>query len=401
MNLNLPPRGLLGELTLLEVFDLYEEPILFSCRSARGERYVGLLCASDDARQAWLYAPISPARLEELRSGRLTTYDLFREVEGGDLAYVSRSREASGSAGWSVEWVIAAEVDDALLPTPGVSLELEPEEARGEDTLPDLSALAAQGRRDVLALRLVLPDRDDHEAPASLVGAVLSGVQHVVNAIGQAVLARPTTRAPIPVSVLNDCQLSVTGVFAGSFGVTLGGAGSSDHSHTTKSGPIFEQLFKLLSVTQDPAALREQLGALGGRLPNKYRALLSTLGAVERFELGWGAPSGGPARRAALGRAEVATGVRVLTSYTTLAPQEFTVLARLIGLNLRTKSYELHDESEGARYVGRFVDAVSPAARVARLGELYFAVLQDIPEESAGGAVEQRQELLALAPAVD
>jgi hypothetical protein len=399
VNLRSPPRSLLGELTLLEIFDLFDEPILFSCRSSRGGLFVALLCIADDERQAWLYAPISAERLELLRGGRLTTYAVFRDVEGGELALVSRLRRVLEveAPGWSVLWREAAQVEDSLLPTPGVSLELEPEEVGAGDCLPDVGALAAQARRDVLTLRLVLPNQHDHEAPASLVGAVLSGLQHVVNAIGQTVLDRPTTRAPIPAQVLRGCQMSVIGTFAGSFGVTLRGVEQADLFGATKAGPVLERLVGLLSVTPDAAALREQLGVLGGRLPTKYRELLATLGAVERFELVWGAPVGGAARRVVLARDDVAAGARVLTSYSTHEPQEFTVLARLIGLNLRTKSYELFDEAERVRYAGRFVEAATAVASGARLSGLYSALLRETQEESAAGAVELRHELLALA----
>lgn len=117
----LPPGTPLGSLEVVEIFDFYGEPLLFSCVNERDNLFVGLLAEREQARRMWLYAPISRRRLDALRGGQLTTYDLFRGVEGSFVARALLDRAAA----WTLEWIRAADVEDRHLPEPGVLLKVE------------------------------------------------------------------------------------------------------------------------------------------------------------------------------------------------------------------------------------------------------------------------------------
>jgi len=161
--MNFQPRDLsLGTLEVVEIYDYFDEPLFFACMNEREQRFVVLLAASNTDSKTWLYAPVSPGRLSALRDGKLPTYDVFRGVEAGAIFRATWRRT---DRTWDATWVEAASVPDEMLPDPGVPLELEPEE--DTDKIPDVDRLSHQLRRDVVAIRIKLPNRNDHIADAN------------------------------------------------------------------------------------------------------------------------------------------------------------------------------------------------------------------------------------------
>lgn len=59
----------LGALEVFEVYEFYDEPVLFAARNGRDELFLVTLAEDDSARRSWLYAPMSRRRFLEVRSG--------------------------------------------------------------------------------------------------------------------------------------------------------------------------------------------------------------------------------------------------------------------------------------------------------------------------------------------
>ena len=390
--MNFQPRDLsLGTLEVVEIYDYFDEPLFCACMNEREQRFVVLLAASNTDSKTWLYAPVSPGRLSALRDGKLPTYDVFRGVEAGAIFRATWRRT---DRTWDATWVEAASVPDEMLPDPGVLLELEPEE--DTDKIPDVDRLSHQLRRDVVAIRIKLPNRNDHEAPASLVGPVITSLQQTLNSISQFTLARPTDRAPIPAKVLEKVQFDVASTFPGSFGIELHAHFPADLFGESPVVAVVEQLIKLIEATKDAAALRAKLAELSGRLPSKYRDLLNALAAVETVDVSWGSPKAGAGGRASLTKAHVMGGLTVLGTLDRREPQQYTVVARLIGINVRTKAYELYDEVEHVKYSGRVDDAAMGAASTATVNRVYSALIRETEEVGPSGETEAKYRLLAL-----
>ncbi len=362
------PRDLsLGTLELVEVYDYFDEPILWSCINERDQRFVVLLAASDGNRKVWLYSPVSPSRLSALREGKLSTHDVFRAAEGGALFSATWLR---GDRSWQCDWVDASAVPDEFLPLPGVLLDLEPEEAE-EDRIPNVKRRSEQLRRDVLALRIKLPERQDHEAPAAIVGPLITNLQKTINAIGQSIFSRPTDRAPIPAKVLGKVQLDVASTFAASFGIEFHANSPADLLGDSPVTGVVDQLLHLVEATKDADELRAKLSAFGGRLPSRYRDFLSVLKTANAVDLAWGSPKPGAGGRASLTNASILKGLLVLGTLDPREPHQYTVVARLIGINIRTRTYELLDESEPFKYSGRIDDAAMDSASQATVNRVY------------------------------
>lgn len=81
------PRGTsLGKLEIIEVYEFYDEPILFSCKNESTTFLVVAL-----VEDIWLYAGISPTSFQDVRLGQIDLYTAFStsdslyQVNTGDI----------------------------------------------------------------------------------------------------------------------------------------------------------------------------------------------------------------------------------------------------------------------------------------------------------------------------
>lgn len=67
--LNIP---MLGRLEILETFEYYDQPVLFSCKNAAGHLYLVVAADENEQHETWLYAGVSEERLKLIDLERLT-----------------------------------------------------------------------------------------------------------------------------------------------------------------------------------------------------------------------------------------------------------------------------------------------------------------------------------------
>ncbi len=75
----------LGELEILEIYDYFNVPILFSCRNSVSHLYIVLFADHLPEYEMWLYAEVSLTRLNLIRSGKVNLHDAFSKPEMGRL----------------------------------------------------------------------------------------------------------------------------------------------------------------------------------------------------------------------------------------------------------------------------------------------------------------------------
>jgi hypothetical protein len=123
MNAILPRTRLLGPLGLVEVYEYYDGPRLFACRSAAGQLYLAVWIDEDEATETWLYAALSPQRLEQIRGGAIDLHDAFRYAENGSVYRVV----VPGTPGISqVDAIECSALAADMLPLPGERLDAPP-----------------------------------------------------------------------------------------------------------------------------------------------------------------------------------------------------------------------------------------------------------------------------------
>lgn len=78
----LPEGTVLGQLEIIEVFEYFDGPCLFSCRNRSGAQFLAVF-ADEGEVDIWLYAPVSEGRLEAVRAGNVDLHTAFADAEDG------------------------------------------------------------------------------------------------------------------------------------------------------------------------------------------------------------------------------------------------------------------------------------------------------------------------------
>ena len=115
----------LGSLEIIEIYDYYDQPILFACKNAAGHLYLVVAADENDHYETWLYVRVSAERLNLIRSGTIDLHDAFADSEDRHLLQVKFSYNNPTSP--QVQHLEANQIPEGMLPTRGECLDLETE----------------------------------------------------------------------------------------------------------------------------------------------------------------------------------------------------------------------------------------------------------------------------------
>lgn len=104
----------LGELELVEVFDYYDGPVLFTARMQAGQLLLGIYADVGPTHDSWLYLPVGRGRIDALRAHEIDLRTAFQQPEDG-FVHLVRTGD-SGSVDWSI--LEAGEIPTDWLPPP-------------------------------------------------------------------------------------------------------------------------------------------------------------------------------------------------------------------------------------------------------------------------------------------
>ncbi len=121
----------LGKLEIVEVYEYYDQPVLYSCKNAMGHFYLVVAADEDDQYLTWLCAAVSIERLNRIRSGKVDLHDAFAYPESTYLVRVKVPYDERVSV--QTDFIQSNLIPEDMLPVPGECLDLEIE------TLPMLS----------------------------------------------------------------------------------------------------------------------------------------------------------------------------------------------------------------------------------------------------------------------
>ena len=123
----------LGKLEIVEVYEYYDQPVLYSCKNAMGHFYLVVAADEDDQCLTWLCAAVSAERLDCIRSGKVNLHDAFAHPESARVVQVKVPYNKHTSV--QVDFIQPDQIPEDMLPVPGECLDLDIE------TLPILSAV--------------------------------------------------------------------------------------------------------------------------------------------------------------------------------------------------------------------------------------------------------------------
>ncbi len=118
----LPIDTILGNLTMMTVYDYYDCPRLFSCKSEEGKLYIGMSIEDRDKEkcQLWFYALVSQRRLNDIEANKVELYDVFKNAEEHFVFGVKTCVDKD-----TTEMIVCDDIPDMFLPSPGVMLNVD------------------------------------------------------------------------------------------------------------------------------------------------------------------------------------------------------------------------------------------------------------------------------------
>ncbi|MFM7441005.1 MAG: DUF6575 domain-containing protein, partial [Snowella sp.] len=85
----LPESTILGILKLIEVYEFYDQPCLFSCQNLSGQVYLSLLIDSSEPEDVLLYSPVSSERFNHIKNAEVDLKTVFTHSEDAFVFEVS------------------------------------------------------------------------------------------------------------------------------------------------------------------------------------------------------------------------------------------------------------------------------------------------------------------------
>jgi len=402
----LPQSTQLGKLELIEVYEYYDTPCLFSCRNASGHLFIAILFDQTKKNEKWLYASMSQRRFENIRAGLIDIRNAFFNSEDGFIYEVIMNSDNSPDR---VEVIWCENLIDDWLPMPGEFIEF------GDLPLPILEVknalhTAIQIQRETLNLTFQFPTPNPTEAPVAFLGGILESVQSVFNALGQAIDGTPTPTGMIPRSITEKTQLTVLGTYPGSFGIELAASPeeiekeierNTDSSLLEETINIFFELLNLSCDTEsNPEILRQKLWTLKSRVASGYRDFLVNLYKSEtNLRFNWGSPNQERGGSVELPLSSIKKALEVINRTEDETVREHEIVGKLVGLNIRTKSYEILISETNKKYSGRIIDEAIPSVETATLSRVYISTIREVKEISPTiPEGKLKYKLLALRP---
>ena len=113
----------LGKLEIVEIYEYYDQPVLYSCKNAMGHFYLVVAADEDDQYLTWLCAAVSTERLNRIRSGKVDLHDAFAHPESAYAIQVKVPYNENASV--QVDFIQSNLIPEDMLPVPGECLDLE------------------------------------------------------------------------------------------------------------------------------------------------------------------------------------------------------------------------------------------------------------------------------------
>jgi hypothetical protein len=147
----LPRDSKLGHLTIVEVFEFYDGPKLFSARNRTGTLYLVFWADQDEEADHWFYVPVSEGRLESVKEGDLSLREAITQPEDGLIYQASVSRQSARAP--IVREISPGEIDESCLPPEGDAIEVgdtasEPEHTKIVASVGAYEVAIGRGKRN-------------------------------------------------------------------------------------------------------------------------------------------------------------------------------------------------------------------------------------------------------------
>ena len=390
--LNIPE---LGELEIVEIYDYFNVPILFSCRNSVSHLYIVIFADHSPEYETWLYAEVSLTRLNLIRSGVVDLHDAFSKPEMGRL--LKAMIPHGNSAEFNSEYVTPDQLHSDVFPPVNEYLNLGDTPLVSETNLVEI---AKSSGREIVGLNFNSIEEYSSEAPILPLGKILTRLQNVINTIG---MIRSESKQRNK-EIRNSMQLSILTIQPGSFNIKL--AFKKENTSPIKDIPSIQEdtiseFLNLLRSKDSGSDLKGILKRLQSKVGEEYKKLLTSLsesGADITFS--WASPKSDEQETVSLSKNEIPKLIESLRLFQSERGKSFTVLGELIGLSLSRKRFEI--KTENKTYKGFILKDADSSIKNATVSRRYKGQIKEILNKSkATGEIVKTEYLLLKLEAID
>lgn len=369
--LNIPE---LGKLEIVEVYEYYDQPVLYSCKNALEHFYLVVAAAEDAQFLTWLCVAVTIERLNLIRSGKIDLHDAFADSENPYAIQVRVPYEEHASV--QTNFIQSNQIPEDMLPIPGECLDLVTE------ILPipsDAEETVKLRKQEFLNLILNFVAGSKTQAPIAILSNIFGKLQTVIDTIGMICL----NSTQVTEAIKNSMQISLLQVSPGSFNIHLASSEVTqldlfDHSDC---GDAIEKLFELLNAENNQEKLKELLGGLKLRVAKDYTNFLQALNeSVIDTEFKWISPNPNRGGTAYLSNSQMQEVIEILEKFQEEAPSRLIITGTLIAASLRTNRFEIKTVEK--TYTGDIADEVLETVDNITLNLRYTAEIQEVTERS-------------------
>ncbi len=357
----IPDNEVLGELTVQDIFVYFDGPRLFVAANAAGQRYLVNCIDAEDTSDTWLAVAVSDRRLFALKDGAFEIRNAFNKPELGrvyELVVDKRSGDLI-----RVITRNPNELPDEELPEPGVLIAFETA-AEGQV---NAALLARQLNSSVVLLRLF--SNSQAEAPAKSVGDILSSFEQYISTKLDRALNAATGLIE---AAQRPFQVNIVGTFAGSFGIEIAVRGSDARIASTLKNAIEE-----LNSADELDGFRERMLEVADDEAEAMRRFMSKIAdAGSDLTLETASQNDSEPHFAKVPLPRVRAAVKTLKREPKVGTQTRKLVGELIGLNLRTRKFELKDVETGEQIIGSMAAPIFTELEKAQLPSRYRVALE-------------------------
>ena len=326
----------LGKLKIVEVYEYYDQPVLYSCQNVTGQFYFVVAAAEDDDYSTWLCTAVSTERFNDIRSGKTNLHDAFAHAENTYLTRVKVPYDQHASVG--VDFIQSNQIPPNMLPMSSECLDLEIETPA---ELRDSEEIAKYGKREVLNLTLNFDSPFRSEAPVTVLSQILGNFQDVINAIGM----HHFNLKRINQDIKRKMQMSFLKVGAGAFDIQLASTDTTDFSESSDCGDAIEKFLDLLAAGGNQKQLKSHLEELQSRVAEDYTAFLKSLNeSVIDAKFKWVSPNLNRGRTVHLSDHQMREAIGVLKEYDKEISPPPSI--KFPGYHLRSKRVQIETTDE-------------------------------------------------------
>ncbi len=370
----------LGKLEMVEVYNYYDIPILFSCKNAASQLYIVYFADRLPDYDMWLYAEVSIARFNLIRAGKIDLFDTFFKPEMGRLLKVTIPN--NNSVEFSSEFIFPSELSEDIFPPVNDYLDIEYTPYVLQTSIVDIAEAAG---REIVGLNFKSLEGYIHEdynaeAPILQLGNVLTCFQKVINIIE----ATRQGFKKITPTIRKKMQFFTLTFQPGSFEIKLASKKRDDSQMKlfelpSEQNETLTQFFNLLESKDNKPDLKGILTKLGLRTTNEYRYLLTSLDKLDTdITMSWTTPIENKEVVVSFSKNEIPPLIEALKAIEEEQEDPQTIEGELIGLSLDRNRFELQENSEEDPIRGVIRDNPNENITKATISNQYKALIQEI-----------------------